>query len=87
MMPYAPHVLLIADLNFHAKGHFRLQALNRLGVTVEALSHTKINKNPDGAPNPSLAFRIAWKLGVHMDTEKINRKIIDKAQKLRPDLN
>ena len=65
-------VLLVADLNYYAKGYFRLKALQRLGANVEAVSHTSINNNASGTPSHSLAFRIAWKLGIHLDTEKIN---------------
>ena len=85
-MPYNPNVLLVADLNYHAKGHFRLQALKRLGARVEALSHTNLNHNQSGTPKQSLAFRIAWKLGIHLDIEKINRKLLHISREPQPDL-
>ena len=77
-MPYNPQVLLVADLNYYAKGHFRLQALNRLGAKVEAISHTNLNNNCNGTQEHSLLFRIAWKLGVHLDTERVNKKLLNK---------
>ncbi len=79
-------VLFIADLNYHAKGYFRLQALYRLGAEVEAISHTALHNNRSGTPIYSLAFRIAWKMGIHLDTENINHKLLAKTRESSPDL-
>ena len=85
-MPHNPNVLLVADLNYYAKGHFRLQALKRLGARVEAWSHTNLNNNQSGTPKQSLAFRIAWKLGIHLDTENINQKLLNISCEPQPDV-
>ena len=81
-----PRVLLVADLNYYAKGYARWQALKRLGAEVEAISHTPVGDNEDGTPGHSLLFRIAWKLGIHMDTENINSSVPVRAQAFEPDL-
>lgn len=85
-MSESPRVLLVSDLNFYAKGNSRLQALKRLGARVESISHTPLGGNADGTSKPSLAFRIAWKMGIHMDTEKVNVRLPDRARAFDPDI-
>ena len=85
-MTAQPRILFVADLNYYAKGAQRLAALGRLGYAVEALSHTPLGGDADGHPSFSLAFRFAWKLGVHMDTEAINRTLPDAAGAQQPDV-
>ena len=85
-MESPPRVLFVADLNFYAKGHSRLQALRRLGCEVRALSHTPIGGDDKGHPDLTLAFRGAWKLGIHLDTESVNSSIIDAARDFSPDV-
>ena len=81
-----PRILFVADLNVYAKGHARLRALERLGAQVKALSHTAIGGEDKGHPDFSLAFRLAWKLGWHLDTEGINRALPAAAGEFEPDL-
>lgn len=85
-MPENPRILFIADLNAYAKGRARLRALERLGAEVTALSHTAIGGDDKGHPELSLAFRVAWKLGFHLDTERINARLADTAAGFKPDL-
>ncbi|MEK9723265.1 MAG: hypothetical protein VW405_07240, partial [Rhodospirillaceae bacterium] len=81
-----PRVLFVADLNFYAKGHSRLRALERLGAEVEAISHTPVAANERGHPEFSLLFRVAWKLGIHMDTEGVNAALPVRAAAFRPEV-
>ena len=85
-MPDHPRVLLVADLNYYAKGYARWQALKRLGAQVEAISHTPVGDNEDGTPGYSLLFRIAWKIGIHMDTENINVSMPERVRAIEPDV-
>ena len=85
-MSDSPRVLLVADLNFYAKGNSRLQALKRLGARVEGLSHTPLGNEADGTPKYSLGFRIAWKMGIHMDTEQVNARLPAQARAFDPDI-
>ena len=85
-MPDHLRILLVADLNFYAKGYARLQALKRLGAEIQAISHTPIGDNLDGTPGYSLMFRIAWKLGIHMDTENVNTLMPSRARAFEPDV-
>ena len=85
-MPQNPRVLLIADLNYHAKGHSRLQALKRLGLETRSISHTPITVASHGEPKPTLAFRIAWKLGFHLDTEDVNKQLLRDSLDFEPDI-
>ena len=85
-MPQKLRVLLIADLNYHAKGHSRLQALKRLGVETRSISHTPIDLPSRGGTKPSIAFRIAWKFGFHLDTEDVNKRLVREALDFEPDI-
>jgi len=85
-MAPSPRVLFVGDLNFYAKGHSRVEALRRFGVEVTAISHTAIGGADKGHPPFSLAFRLAWKLGVHLDTERVNGSILSAAQSVSPDV-
>jgi spore maturation protein CgeB len=81
-----PRILFVADLNVYAKGQARLRALGRIGAEVEAISHTTIGGEDKGHPELSLAFRIAWKLGIHLDTERVNQQLPSAAAQFQPDL-
>jgi spore maturation protein CgeB len=85
-MSEMPRILFVADLNVYAKGHARLRALKRLGAEIKAFSHTAIGGDDKGHPDFSLAFRLAWKLGWHLDTERINRALPATALDFKPDL-
>lgn len=85
-MAEKPRILFVADLNVYSKGRARLRALERLGCRVTALSHTAIGGDDKGHPDISLAFRAAWKLGVHLDTENTNRRLIDAASANEADI-
>lgn len=79
-------VLFVGDLNPWSKGVIRGDAFRALGFEVEALSHTARGDPETGGGRPSLAFRIGWKLGVQIDTEGVNRRIIDAARARPADL-
>ena len=85
-MSQKPRILFVADLNAYAKGRQRLRALERLGADVLALSHTAIGGGDKGHAEISLAFRIGWKLGFHLDTESVNARLIEVAPGFKPDL-
>lgn len=72
-------VLFAGDLNDYSKGFSRLKAMQGLGVDVTAKSHTPIEGGDKGYAEAGLGFRIAWKLGVQLDTEKINDWLVDQA--------
>jgi spore maturation protein CgeB len=86
MMAENPRILLIADLNAYAKGRARLRAFERLGAEVVPYSHTAIGGDDKGHPDISLMFRIAWKLGVHLDTERVNKRLLGAVGGFKPDL-
>ena len=81
-----PLILFVGDLNFFAKGASRINAMEQLGATVIGLPHTPLGGDETGTSNISLYFRIAWKLGIHLDTENVNRKILDVTRHKKPDL-
>jgi len=85
-MPQNPRILLIADLNYHAKGHSRFQALKRLGIETKGISHTPIDQASHERAKPSIAFRIAWKFGYHLDTEDVNKRLLSEAVNFEPDI-
>jgi len=77
-------VLFVGDLNPWSKGVNRRDALAQLGFAVEALNHTPAGDPETGRSPLSLGFRIAWKLGVQLDTESVNRSIVSTCQTLTP---
>jgi len=79
-------VLFVGDLNAYSKGYSRLKAFRALGAKVDAFSHTPPGNPETGFAAPSVPFRIAWKLGFHLDTEGANGWLPRAAAKLRPDL-
>jgi spore maturation protein CgeB len=81
-----PLILFVGDLNFFAKGASRINAMEQLGATVIGLPHTPLGGDKTGTSDISLYFRIAWKLGIHLDTENVNRKILDVTRLKNPDL-
>jgi len=81
-----PKVLFVGDLNFYSKGASRLNALEQLGAETTDLCHSPIGGEDLGFVPPSLGFRIAWKMGIHRDTENVNSQIIEQVKTLKPDL-
>jgi hypothetical protein len=79
-------VLFLGDLNHYSKGYSRLKAFRALGAKVEAFSHTPAGSPETGFAAPSVPFRIAWKLGFHLDTEGANGWLLRAAEGNRPDL-
>ena len=79
-------ILFVGDLNYYAKGASRLKAMEQLGATVIGLPHTPFGNTQTGTSSISLYFRLAWKLGVHIDTEQVNQKIQTIAAIEKPDL-
>lgn len=81
-----PRILLIGDLNEFAKGYAEARAMRALGLDVVALSHTAVGDARRGHPEFSLGYRIAHKLGYELDTVGINRKLVEAARELKPDI-
>ncbi len=81
-----PKVLFVADLNVYSKGLSRLRALRETGAQVEPLSHTAIGGEDSGHAPLSLPFKLAWKLGLHLDTEGVNKAILTAAKRFPADL-
>lgn len=79
-------ILFVGDLNFYAKGASRLNAMEQLGAKVIGLPHTPLGGEATGTPGISLYFRLAWKLGIHIDTENVNQRIRAVASIDKPDL-
>ena len=85
-MAETPRVLFVADLNSYAKGRARMRALERLGLQIKPVTHTAIGGEDKGYPDLSVAFRLAWKIGIHLDTEKVNRILPFEAMTFTPDV-
>ena len=79
-------VLFVGDLSPWSKCVNRRDALEALGFAVVALAHTRPGDPETGQDRPSLAFRIAWKLGHQLDTERVNRRMIEAARTHAPRL-
>ena len=77
-------MLLVGDLNEYSKGLSRLTAFRALGLDVQACSHSPPGDETLGYPRASPGFRLAWKLGFHLDTEGVNRWLIEAAVKHAP---
>ncbi|MDP1955359.1 MAG: glycosyltransferase [Polaromonas sp.] len=67
-------ILFIGDLNTYGRGYQRYRTLQDMGHDVVAFSHTDVSA-PGIIENPSLLFRVFWKLRIPLDTTQINRKI------------
>lgn len=78
--------LFVGDLNSWSKGVFRRDALKALGFAVDSVNHTPAGDPEIGRSRVSLAFRIAWRLGVQLDTEGANRSMLQAARAHPPDL-
>ena len=79
-------MLFIGDLNDYSKGYSRLCAAQELGVSVEAISSIPVQSGETGYAEISNFFKLAWKLGFHLDLEKINKRVVEKARELKPDI-
>ncbi len=81
-----PRVLFVGDLNVYSKSLSRARAFERSGAETLTLSHTPIGGEKSGYVEPTVAFRVAWKLGFHLDTEAVNRRLVEAAGDFEPDL-
>lgn len=79
-------VLFVGDLNQYSKGFSRLKAFRALGLHVLDHSMTPLGGGEAGYIEPSLAFRVAWKLGFHLDEEKANDWLLRTARLETPAL-
>ncbi|MFT5485947.1 MAG: spore maturation protein CgeB [Paracoccaceae bacterium] len=79
-------ILLIADLNAYSKGLGRARALHDMDVQTTDLSHTASGGADGGFASISTLDRILWKLGIQKDATDINRRLIDAAKELVPDI-
>ena len=81
-----PRILFVADLNEYSKGFARRRVLGELPFQVTELTHTRISGAGTGHPAFSLRYRIAYKLGFHLDTERVNRRIRQSVRLVDPDV-
>jgi hypothetical protein len=79
-------VLFVGDLNPYSNSYSRLKAFRTLCGHVVAASHVPTGDAETGVAAPSPLFRIAWKLGIHLDTEKINSWLLRMARESAPGL-
>lgn len=79
-------VLFVGDLNPYSNSYSRLKGFRKLCSRVDAASHTPQGDRETGYAAPSLSFRIAWKLGFHLDTENANGWLLRMAREASPDL-
>lgn len=79
-------ILFIGDLNDYSKGYSRLCAARELGVQVEAMSSIPVQTSDTGYAEISKFFKLAWKLGFHLDTENMNKRVVEKATEIKPDV-
>ncbi len=79
-------MLFIGDLNDYSKGYSRLCAARDLGVPVEAISSIPVQSGDTGYAEITNFFKLAWKLGFHLDLEKINKRVVEKAREMSPDI-
>lgn len=68
-------VLAVADFNFSEKGLMRLHAMSDLGAELTCVSHTRLYEEGQGCRQFSVAYRIANKLGISLDTQHANSQI------------
>ena len=86
VFPQGIKAVFVGDLNTYSKGWLRWRALHQWCAAVEAVTHTPPGNPAVGHPDFSLAYRIAFRLGHHLDTERANRKTIEAVGRIRPDL-
>ena len=79
-------ILFIGDVNFYSKGSSRMKACRNLGYEIKTIAHTAIGGNEFGFAPQTLIFKIAWKLGIHLDTENTNKKLLASISKTNPDI-
>lgn len=79
-------VLFVSDLNVHANAHARFKALAELGCEVRGLSSAPTGGDDRGYVEPSLAEKVAWRLGFPLDRLGVQRALIDAARSWKPDL-
>ena len=79
-------ILFVGDLNFYSKGSSRNDAIKEIGYEPILIPHTPIGGSKLGYIQRSLLFRLAWKLGLHLDTENVNNKLASVLQRIKPDL-
>ena len=68
-------LLFIGDLNEGTRSLMRLKKLEMLVKTVVKVSNTKVPFIA-GIDKPSLIYRIFHKLGIPLDTENVNSKVV-----------
>jgi hypothetical protein len=85
-LPQGIKAVFVGDLNIYSKGWLRCRALRQWCAVVEAVPHTPPGDPAVGRPDFSLAYRVAFKLGYHLDTEDASRKTMEAVDRVRPDL-
>lgn len=85
-LPQSIKAVFVGDLNTYSKGWLRCRAFRQWCAAVEVVAHTPPGNPAVGHPDFSFAYRIAFKLGHHLDTEDANRKTVEAVDRIRPDL-
>lgn len=70
-------VLYVGDLNPHCRSRQRFEALRRLALDVEGLSFAPRGDGTEGPP-PSLRARLASRARLPLDSESVNRRILER---------
>ena len=79
-------VLFVGDLNPYSNSYSRLKGFRTLCGQVDAMSFTRPGDSETGVDVPSPFFRICWKLGIHLDTQGVNRWLVERTQQVSPAL-
>lgn len=79
-------IILVADLNAYSKGLGRVRALQELGASITDLSHTAASETDGGYASITMLDRVLWKIGIQQDKTRINRRLIEAANNLAPDI-
>lgn len=78
--------VFVADLNPYSKGSVRFATLSGLGIEAVPVSHTQIGDEEQGCPRFSLAYRVAHRLGWHLDTERAGARMVAAVRAAAPEL-
>lgn len=84
--PSSLSLFFVGDLNEYSKGYSRLCALQKIGVQTEVLSSIPIQAGDTGHVKMSNIFKLGWKIGIHLDTERINKRILAQVSAFNPDI-
>lgn len=79
------NILYIGDLNDYGRGFQRWNTLKKMGIEVDAFSHTHVSNSGTFVP-PTISFRIFNKLKIPIDPENVNHNLIQAASRKKFDI-